>query len=74
MNVVNTRAIVDPDIAAKLTGRRGKNTFGLLYASDNAPGKLFARRARRIARLSAGTRKKSERRFHAQMPKLRALP
>ncbi|HZH34879.1 MAG TPA: carbohydrate binding family 9 domain-containing protein [Pyrinomonadaceae bacterium] len=38
MNVVNTRAIVDPDIAAKLTGRRGKNTFGLMYASDNAPG------------------------------------
>ncbi|HUR98097.1 MAG TPA: sugar-binding protein, partial [Pyrinomonadaceae bacterium] len=35
MNVVNTRAIVDPDIAAKLTGRRGKNTFGLMYASDN---------------------------------------
>jgi hypothetical protein len=38
LDVVNTRAIVDPDIAAKLTGRRGKNTFGLLYASDNAPG------------------------------------
>ncbi|MCU1288486.1 MAG: hypothetical protein JWN60_715 [Acidobacteria bacterium] len=38
LNVVNTRAIVDPDIAAKLTGRRGKNTFGFLYASDNAPG------------------------------------
>jgi hypothetical protein len=38
MNVVNTRAIVDPDIAAKLTGRRGKNTFGVMYASDNAPG------------------------------------
>jgi hypothetical protein len=35
MNVVNTRAIVDPDFATKLTGRRGKNTFGLLYASDN---------------------------------------
>lgn len=35
LNVVNTRAIVDPDIAAKLTGRRGKNTFGVLYASDN---------------------------------------
>ena len=35
LNVVNTRAIVDPDIAAKLTGRMGKNTFGLLYASDN---------------------------------------
>jgi hypothetical protein len=38
LNVVNTRAIVDPDIAAKLTGRRGKTTFGFLYASDNAPG------------------------------------
>lgn len=38
MNIVNTRAIVDPDIAAKITGRRGKNTFGILYASDNAPG------------------------------------
>ncbi|MDQ4121351.1 MAG: carbohydrate binding family 9 domain-containing protein [Acidobacteriota bacterium] len=38
MNVVNTRAIVDPDVAVKLTGRRGRNTFGLMYASDNAPG------------------------------------
>jgi hypothetical protein len=38
LDVVNTRAIVDPDIAAKLTGRRGKNTFGIMYASDNAPG------------------------------------
>ena len=38
MDIVNTRAIVDPDIAAKLTGRRGKNTFGLIYASDNAAG------------------------------------
>ena len=35
LNVVNTRAIVDPDIAAKLTGRKGKNTFGMMYASDN---------------------------------------
>jgi hypothetical protein len=40
MNVVNTRAIVDPDLAAKLTGKRGRNTFGLLLASDNAPGNL----------------------------------
>lgn len=38
MNIVNTRAIVDPDVAVKLTGRRGRNTFGLLLASDNAPG------------------------------------
>jgi hypothetical protein len=35
---VHTRAIVDPDIAVKLTGKRGRNTFGLLLASDNAPG------------------------------------
>ncbi|HYJ47300.1 MAG TPA: DUF5916 domain-containing protein, partial [Pyrinomonadaceae bacterium] len=38
LNLVNTRTIVDPDVAVKLTGRRGRNTFGLLYASDNAPG------------------------------------
>jgi hypothetical protein len=38
LNLVNTRAIVDPDMAAKLTGKQGKNTFGILYASDNAPG------------------------------------
>jgi len=38
LNIVNTRAIVDPDVAAKITGRRGKNTFGLMYASDAAPG------------------------------------
>ncbi|MDT4898589.1 MAG: hypothetical protein QOH25_3666 [Acidobacteriota bacterium] len=35
---VHTRAIVDPDVAIKLTGKRGRNTFGLLLASDNAPG------------------------------------
>jgi hypothetical protein len=36
--VVHTRAIVDPDYAVKLTGKRGRNTFGLILASDNAPG------------------------------------
>lgn len=35
---VHTRSIIDPDYAVKLTGRRGRNTFGLLAASDNAPG------------------------------------
>ncbi|HWS86178.1 MAG TPA: DUF5916 domain-containing protein [Pyrinomonadaceae bacterium] len=35
---VHTRTIVDPDVAAKVTGRKGKYTYGLLYASDNAPG------------------------------------
>jgi len=35
---VHTRAIVDPDVAVKLTGKSGRNTFGVLLASDNAPG------------------------------------
>ncbi len=38
MRPVHTRAIVDPDVAVKLTGKRGRNTFGLLFASDSAPG------------------------------------
>jgi hypothetical protein len=29
---------VDPDIAVKLTGKKGKNTFGIFLSSDNAPG------------------------------------
>ncbi len=33
-----SRKIVDPDLAAKLTGKIGANSFGLLFASDNAPG------------------------------------
>ncbi len=37
---VHTRAIVDPDVAVKLSGKRGRNTFGLMLASDNAPGNL----------------------------------
>jgi hypothetical protein len=35
---VHTRAIIDPDIAVKLTGKIDRNTFGLLLASDNGPG------------------------------------
>src|SRR4029077_19945171 len=38
IRAVHTRAIVDPDLAVKLSGKRGKNTFGVLLASDNAPG------------------------------------
>jgi TLP18.3/Psb32/MOLO-1 phosphatase superfamily protein/uncharacterized protein DUF5916/cellulose/xylan binding protein with CBM9 domain len=38
LQAVHTRAIVDPDLAAKLTGKVGRNTFGLLIASDAAPG------------------------------------
>ena len=35
---LHTRAIIDPDYAVKLTGKLGRNTFGLLVASDSAPG------------------------------------
>jgi len=38
VKTVHTRAIVDPDWAVKLTGKRGKNSFGVMAASDNAPG------------------------------------
>ena len=39
---VHTRTIVDPDFAVKLTGKLNRNTFGLLVASDNAPGNYSA--------------------------------
>jgi hypothetical protein len=42
ISAVHTRAIVDPDIAVKLSGKRGPNTFGLMLASDNGPGNLSA--------------------------------
>jgi hypothetical protein len=35
---VHTRTIIDPDYAVKLTGKVGRNTIGLLLASDNGPG------------------------------------
>lgn len=38
LSVVNTRAIVDPDAAVKLSGKVGRNSFGVIYASDAAPG------------------------------------
>ncbi|HJZ80676.1 MAG TPA: DUF5916 domain-containing protein [Pyrinomonadaceae bacterium] len=38
INAVHTRTIVDPDFAVKLTGKVDRNTFGLMVASDNAPG------------------------------------
>ena len=42
LDAVHTRAIIDPDLAVKLTGKRGRNTFGLLLASDSAPGSFSA--------------------------------
>jgi hypothetical protein len=38
LQAVHTRAIVDPDLAAKLSGKLGRNSFGLIVASDKAPG------------------------------------
>src|SRR5437870_4698458 len=38
IKAVHTRAIVDPDIAVKISGKQGRNTSGILLASDNAPG------------------------------------
>ena len=37
---VHTRTIVDPLYGAKLTGKAGKTTIGLLYANDEAPGSV----------------------------------
>ena len=42
ITAVHTRAIVDPDVAIKTTGKLGRNTFGLMVASDNGPGNLNA--------------------------------
>ena len=42
ITAVHTRSIVDPDVAVKTTGKLGKNTFGLMIASDNGPGNLSA--------------------------------
>ena len=38
LRIFHSRSIVDPDVAAKLTGKIGKTSFGFLAASDNAPG------------------------------------
>ncbi len=38
LRIFNSRSIVDPDFAAKLTGKVGKTSIGFLVASDKAPG------------------------------------
>jgi len=38
ISFLNTRQIIDPDWGVKLTGKIGRNTIGLLSASDRAPG------------------------------------
>ena len=38
VNLVHTRTIVDPRYGAKLTGKAGSTTIGVMYANDEAPG------------------------------------
>ena len=38
VNLVHTRTIVDPRYGAKLTGKAGDTTIGVMYANDEAPG------------------------------------
>lgn len=38
LQVFYSRNIIDPDFAVKLSGKSGRNSFGLMAASDNAPG------------------------------------
>lgn len=49
LSLFYSRTIVDPDVAAKLTGKVGKNSFGLLVASDNEPGNFFDDRIERLS-------------------------
>ncbi|MGI8668737.1 MAG: DUF5916 domain-containing protein [Aridibacter sp.] len=41
LQIVNTRNIANPDLALKLTGKKGKNTFGILGAIDDFPDRDF---------------------------------
>lgn len=36
LNAIHTRTVVDPDYAAKVSGKRGRTTFAALLASDDA--------------------------------------
>lgn len=38
LRIFHSRTIVDPDVALKISGKSGRNSFGFLAASDNAPG------------------------------------
>ncbi len=39
-NLLHTRTIIDPRYGGKITGKLGKTTIGLLFANDEAPGKV----------------------------------
>lgn len=38
VRIFHSRTIVDPDVAIKLSGKIGRNSFGFLASSDKAPG------------------------------------
>lgn len=38
ITALHTRTIIDPDAAVKLSGKQGRTSFGMLFASDNGPG------------------------------------
>ena len=40
LNLVFTRRIGEPQYGGRFTGKQGPYTFGLLYANDEAPGKI----------------------------------
>jgi len=40
VRVLHTRTIVDPRYGAKLTGKTGNTTIGVMYTDDEAPGNL----------------------------------
>ena len=40
VNLVHTRTIVNPRYGAKLTGKTGKTTIGVMYANDETPEEL----------------------------------
>ena len=39
VNLVHTRTLVDPNLGAKLTGKVGNTTLGVMLADDEAPGR-----------------------------------
>jgi hypothetical protein len=54
LEAMHSRTIIDPDYAAKASGKSGRTSFAVLLASDNAPGDLTAneRRDPILARLA----------------------
>ncbi len=40
LTFVHTRTIVDPEFGAKLTGKVGRTTLGMIVADDEAPGRV----------------------------------